>query len=355
MSRFFTDRLSNLVPYVPGEQPQDKQYIKLNTNESPFPPSPGVSEAVHSEIANLRLYSDPDCTALRAKMAESFGVDPEWVIISNGSDEILNFAFMAFADDKNPLAFPDITYGFYTVFADVNHIPYEEIPLMSDFSINPEDYTGLNKTIVIANPNAPTGRYLPLCDVEKILQSNPDNIVIIDEAYIDFGGESAISLVKQYSNLFVTGTFSKSRSMAGIRLGFGIANPELIADINMIKYSTNPYNVDRLACAAGLAALEEQSYYDANCAVIIENRKWTENALKELGFEIIPSKTNFVFAKNDEIDGEKLYLSLKEKGVLIRHFNKERTKEYIRITIGTMEQMQILIQKIIEIKKEIKK
>lgn len=355
MSEFFTKRFSNLVPYVPGEQPQDKTYIKLNTNESPFPPSEGVSKALLDEVSNLRLYSDPECSALRAQMAAVYNIEPEYIMINNGSDETLYFAFMTFADDTNPLVFPDITYGFYPVFANVNHVPYEEIPLDEDFSINVNDYIGINKTIVIANPNAPTGRYLPLCDIEKIVSSNPKNVVIIDEAYIDFGGESAISLVKKYSNLFVTGTFSKSRSMAGVRLGFAIANPDLIADINTIKYSTNPYNVGRLANAAAIAALKEQNYYDNNCKIIMQNRSWTENELSKLEFDVIPSKANFVFAKSSKIGGEELYLALKEKGVLVRHFSKERISDYIRITIGTMEQMQILIQKIIEVIEEIKK
>lgn len=352
MSRYFTDRLSELVPYVPGEQPQDRKYIKLNTNESPFPPSAGVAEAVASEAANLRLYSDPECAALRRQMAEVYGVGPDCIVMNNGSDETLYFAFMAFADEKNPLVFPDITYGCYPVFAGLNHIPYEEIPLRDDFSVNVDDYIGINKTVVIANPNAPTGKYLPLSDIERIAASNPDNVVIIDEAYIDFGGESAVSLIGKYPNLFVTGTFSKSRSMAGVRLGFAIADPALISDINAIRYSTNPYNINRLTSAAGIAALKEQSCYDANCRTIIENREWTEKALKALGFEVIPSKANFIFAKCDDIDGETLYLALKQKGVLIRHFTKERIKDYNRITIGTLEQMQILVEKIREIREE---
>lgn len=352
MSRFFTGRFSNLVPYVPGEQPQDKKYIKLNTNESPFPPSSGVAKAAADEINKLQLYSDPECVALRNEMSRVYGIEPEYIIMNNGSDETLNFAFMAFADEEHPLAFPDITYGFYPVFADINHIPYTEIPLTDDFSVDVESYIDINKTVVIANPNAPTGKCLPLCDIEKILKSNPDNIVIIDEAYIDFGGDSAVSLVKKYDNLFVTGTFSKSRSMAGARLGFGIANPKLIADVNTIKYSTNPYNINRLTAAAGIAALKEQDYYTKNCRTIMENREWTTKALEDLGFEVIPSKTNFVFAKSEELDGEKLYLALKDKGVLVRHFSKERIKDYNRITIGTMEQMQTLIEKIKEIKEE---
>ncbi len=352
MSKFFTQRLENLVPYVPGEQPQDKKYVKLNTNESPFPPSSGVKKAVSDEVESLKLYSDPECVALRNEMSRVYNIEPEWIIMNNGSDETLNFAFMAFADEKSPLVFPDITYGFYPVFAEINHIPYEEIPLTSDFSVNTEDYIGVNKTVVIANPNAPTGKCMPLCDIEKIVKSNPQNIVIVDEAYIDFGGETAVPLVKKYNNLFVTGTFSKSRSMAGVRLGFGIANPELIKDINTIKYSTNPYNIDRLTSIAGVTALKEQDYYDKNCKTIIENREWTTKQLESIGFSVIPSKANFVFAKSCEIEGEKLYLSLKEKGVLIRHFTKERIKDYNRITIGTMEQMKILIEKIKEIREE---
>lgn len=355
MSRFFTDRLSSLVPYVPGEQPQDKKYVKLNTNESPFPPSENVVKAVSEEVEKLELYSDPECVALRREMSKIYGVEPEWIIMNNGSDETLNFAFMAFADEKNPLVFPDITYGFYPVFAEINHIPFEEIPLTGDFSIRVEDYVGVRKTVVIANPNAPTGKYLPLSDIERIVKSNPDNVVIVDEAYIDFGGESAVPLVKKYDNLFVTGTFSKSRSMAGVRLGFGIADPALIADINTVKYSTNPYNVNRLTSRAGIAALQEQTYYAENCRKIIENRAWTAAELEKAGFEVLPSKANFVFAKSKELDGEKLYLALKEKGVLIRHFTKERIRDYNRITIGTSEQMRILIDKIYEIKGEMTK
>jgi histidinol-phosphate aminotransferase len=299
------------------------------------------------------LYSDPESTALREEMAKIYNIDPEWIVMNNGSDETLNFAFLAFADEKNPLVFPDITYGFYPVFAEINHIPYTEIPLSEDFSVNIDDYIGVNKTVVIANPNAPTGMYLPLCDIEKIVKSNPDNVVIVDEAYIDFGGESAVNLVKKYSNLFVIGTFSKSRSMAGVRLGFGIANPALIKDINTIRYSTNPYNINRLTAKAGIAALNEQNYYTENCNTIIKIREWTKTELEKLGFTVIPSKANFVFAKSADLDGEKLYLALKEKGVLVRHFKNTRIKDYNRITIGTKQQMEILIEKIKEIKEEL--
>ncbi|MBQ9080617.1 MAG: histidinol-phosphate transaminase [Clostridia bacterium] len=346
MSKFFSQKYSALTPYVPGEQPKDMQYIKLNTNESPFPPTEAVAAAVASESAKLQLYSDPECVELRAKFAKIYGIGTDQVIMTNGSDEVLNFAFMAFADDAHPLAFADITYGFYPVFAQLNNIPYEEIPLASDFSIKAQDYIGIGKTVVIANPNAPTGLCQPLSDIEEIVKSNPDNVVIIDEAYVDFGGESAVSLINKYDNLLVTGTFSKSRSMAGARLGFGIANASLIADLNTVKYSTNPYNVNRMTAAAGCAVLNENELYMANCRTIMQNREWTTCELSRLGFEVLPSKTNFVFAKSSRIGGENLYLALKERGILVRHFKKERIKDYNRITIGTAEQMQALISAI---------
>ena len=349
MSKFFSKKYSALTPYTPGEQPKDMQYLKLNTNESPFKVSASVEKALKAECEKLQLYSDPESYNLRKKIAEIYSVTPEQVIVTNGSDEVLNFAFMAFSDDKNPIVFPDITYGFYPVFAQVNNIPYEEIPLKDDFKIDINDYIGINKTIVIANPNAPTGLILSLSDIEKIVKSNPENVVIIDEAYIDFGGESALSLVDKYNNLLVTQTFSKSRSMAGARLGFGIGNKDLIADLNTIKYSTNPYNVNRLTEWAGIAALNDNNYYMDNCKTIIKNREWTEIELVKLGFSVLPSKANFVFAKSDKIDGENLYLTLKSRGILIRHFGKERIKDYIRITIGTMEQMQVFINTLKEI------
>ena len=349
MSRFFTEKYASLTPYTPGEQPKERQYVKLNTNESPFAPSPKVKAAVAEQCGKLQLYSDPESAALRTKLAEVYGVRPSQVVVTNGSDEVLNFAFMAFADE---IVFPDITYGFYPVFAELNRIPYTEIPLKADFSVDPDDYIGLNKTIVIANPNAPTGLTMSLTDIERIVRSNPDNVVIIDEAYVDFGGESAVKLVDKYDNLLVTQTFSKSRSMAGARLGFGIGNEKLIADLNTIRYSTNPYNVNRMTEAAGVAALEENSYYMDNCKTIMENRTWTTRALEGLGFTVLPSLSNFVFAKSERIGGEKLYLELKKRGVLVRHFTKERIKDYNRITIGTMEQMQTLIAAIKEILKE---
>ncbi len=349
MSQFFSKKFAALTPYTPGEQPRDMQYIKLNTNESPFPPSPAVSAAVAQQCGKLQLYSDPESTALRGKLAEIYGVNPNQVIVSNGSDEVLNFAFMAFADEHAPLVFPDITYGFYPVFAQLNNIPYTQIPLKEDFSIDPEDYMGIGKTVVIANPNAPTGLCLSLSAIEAIVKSNPHNVVIIDEAYVDFGGESAVSLVDQYENLLVVQTFSKSRSMAGARLGFAIGNEKLIADLNTIRYSTNPYNVNRMTEFAGVAALEENSYYMENAKTIMENRQWTQKQLENLGFTVLPSKANFVFAKTDKMDGEALYQELKKRGVLVRHFTKERIAPFNRITIGTKVQMETLVNTIKEI------
>ena len=352
MSRFFSEKYSTLVPYTPGEQPQDRKYVKLNTNESPFPPSKAVAEAVEKEAGKLQLYSDPECVALRKKAAEVFGVNDDEIIMTNGSDEVLNFAFMAFADENNPLLFADITYGFYPVFAELNHIPYTEIPLKEDFSLDPADYTAVGKTVVIANPNAPTGLCLSLDVIEEVVKSNPDNVVIVDEAYIDFGGVSAVGLTKKYDNLLVTGTFSKSRSMAGARLGFGIGNAKLIADLNTVKYSTNPYNVNRLTAVAGIAALEDNGYYMDNCKIIQENREWTTAELEKLGFTVLPSTANFIFAKSDRIGGEELYLTLKERGILIRHFTKERICDYNRITIGTAEQMKLFIDAVKKILEE---
>ena len=353
MSRFLSQSLSSLKAYTPGEQPQDKKYIKLNTNESPFPPSDGVIKAIDSQkIADLRLYSDPECKLLKEQLATVYSTTADRVFISNGSDEVLNFAFMAYG--KNGVAFADITYGFYSVFCDLYGLSADVVPLKQDFSLDVEGFCGKNKLVVIANPNAPTGMDIPLSDIEKILQSNKDNIVIIDQAYVDFGGTCAIELTKKYKNLLCVQTFSKSRSMAGARLGFAIADKEIIADLEKIKYSTNPYNVNSLTQVAGLWALKENDYYVQNAKLIMENREWTVTELKKLGFDVLPSKANFIFAKCDKIEGEKLYLALKEKGVLVRYFNKPRINQYNRITIGSANQMQTFIQKVKEILGELK-
>ena len=352
MSKFLSERRKNLVPYTPGEQPKDMKYVKLNTNESPFPPSKNALKETKAAVSKLNLYPDPECKALTQKIAEMCGVDASEVLVTNGSDEILNFAFIAFCDDKTKAVFPDITYGFYPVFAEINNVPYEEIPLNNDFTINIDDYCGINKNIFIANPNAPTGIQISLEDIEKILKTNPNNIVVIDEAYVDFGGESAIPLIKKYNNLLVTQTFSKSRSMAGARLGFGVACSELISDLNTVKYSTNPYNINSMTMAAGIGVLNDNEYTINNCNKIIENRKFTVSKLEALGFSCTQSFANFVFAKHQTVSGKELYLKLKEKGVLVRHFDKERITDYNRITIGDRKQMEFLIAKIKEILEE---
>ena len=358
MSRFFTKRLEKLTPYTPGEQPRDMQYIKLNTNESPFPPSPAVVEAAKAEAGRLQLYSDPTCREITDKLASLYGVSPEQVILTNGSDEVLNFAFMAFADEDHPLVFPKITYGFYPVFAELNRIPYTEIPLKADFSVDYRDYMNLGGktggcTAVIANPNAPTGLCLTLAEIEEIVRSNPNGVVVIDEAYVDFGAESAVALVDKYDNLLVTQTFSKSRSLAGARLGFGIGNKALISDLHTVRYSTNPYNVNRMTAAAGHAALCDNDYYMQNCRTIMENRDYTTKALRELGFEVLDSLTNFVFAKSDKIGGEALYLELKRRGILVRHFGKASITDYNRVTIGTRAQMEAFISTVKTILEEL--
>lgn len=354
MSRFFSDKYSHLEAYTPGEQPKDMQYVKLNTNESPFPPTEKVVMSAMDAARKLQLYCDPECTVLRKTFADTFGIDEDQVLFTNGSDDALNFAFMAFCDESHPAAFPDITYGFYPVFAELNHVPYEEIPLNEDFTINVDDYCGINKTTFIANPNAPTGIPLSLEDIKKILESNPDNVVVIDEAYVDFGTESAVGLINEYDNLLVTQTFSKSRSLAGGRLGMAIGNAALIRDLNTIKYSTNPYNINTMTQAAGTGTLLDDEYSRRNCAVIAENRAYLTERLEKLGFIHTPSTANFVFAKHPELDGGELYRKLKERGVLIRHFTKERIKDYNRITVGTIEQVNILLDKIEEILEEAK-
>lgn len=352
MSKFFSKKYSGLVPYTPGEQPKVNNYIKLNTNESPFPPSEKALRFAMEEVSKLNLYSDPECRILTQKIADSLGVDGDEVLVTNGSDEILNFAFMAFCDEKTPAIFPDITYGFYPVFAGVNGVPYEEIPLNDDFTIDLGKYAGKNATAFIANPNAPTGIAVSVCEIEKLLKANPENIVVVDEAYVDFGNVSCVPLIHKYKNLLVTQTFSKSRSMAGARLGFGVGCKELIQDLNTIKYSTNPYNVNRMSMAAGIGVMEDEEYTRKNCGEIIKNRAFATEELEKLGFELTNSTTNFVFAKHGELGGKELYLKLKEKGILVRHFDKPLIADYNRITIGTKEQMEILINTIKEILEE---
>ena len=352
MSRFFSGKYKDLAPYVPGEQPQDNKYIKLNTNESPYSPSPLVEEALRKEAYRLNLYSDTECRGLRNVLSELLGVDKDRIIITNGSDEILNFAFMAFCDDDTPAVFADITYGFYEVFAEINRVPAKVIPLEDDLTIDITKYFSAGGTVIIANPNAPTGIPLSSEDVEEILKHNKDNVVVIDEAYAAFSGESVIGLLDQYPNLLITRTFSQSRSLAGARVGFGIGSEELIEDLNRIRNSQNPYNVSSLDEKAAIAAINDNDYYVKNVQKIIDERERTISRLRELGFYCTDSKTNFIFAKNDAVSGEELYKGLKERGVLVRHFSKQRIDDYIRVTVGNSEQMDIFIEKTKEILKE---
>ena len=359
MSRFLNEKYAALEVYTPGEQPKNMQYIKLNTNESPYPPSPQVIAAVSSdEVSRLRLYPDPECTVLKEKLAALYGVQRENIYLSNGSDDILNFAFMAFAGDKGAAGtgkkawFPEISYGFYEVYANLYQIDAVKVPLKEDFSIDPADYCSLPEEgglVCIANPNAPTGLALSLEQIRRIIEANPDKVVLIDEAYVDFGAASAVTLTRDYDNLLVVQTFSKSRSMAGARLGFAIADPGLISDLDRIKYSTNPYNINRLTQIAAEAAVDSNDYYADNCVNIMETRAWTAELLESLGFTVIPSLTNFLFAKSDRISGGSLYEELKARGVLVRHFEKPAIADYNRITIGSRSEMETFINTVKEI------
>ena len=350
MSRFLNPRLAHLEVYTPGEQPQDQVYTKLNTNESPYPAAPQVVAAIDAEqVRNLRLYSDPVCRPLIEKLAQVYGLRSDQFFVSNGSDDILNFAFWAFAGQPGKAAYPDVTYGFYQVFADLHQVEADVIPLREDFSVRVEDYLNLETMIVLANPNAQVGRALTRAEMERIIAANPDHVVVVDEAYVDFGAESCVPLIDRYPNLLVVQTFSKSRSLAGARLGFALGSAELIADLNRLKYSTNPYNVNRLTMAAGVAALEAADYYAKNCRAIQETRAWTVQALEALGFTVVPSLANFVLAAHKTVDGETIYRELKRRGILVRHFTAPRIANYNRITIGSPAQMALLVQTLGEI------
>ena len=348
MSRFLNDQYRSLDAYTPGEQPRDMQYIKLNTNESPYPPAPSVVAAMTGEqVELLRLYSDPTAKELKEKLAELYRVEPENVFVSNGSDEVLNFAFMAFG--AQGVVFPEISYGFYEVYAELYKLDYEKIPLEADFSLDYRNYCGQNRMVVIANPNAPTGMSIPVSQIEEILKTNPDSLVLIDEAYVDFGGESCLPLIRKYDNLLVTRTFSKSRCLAGGRLGYAFASAAIIEDLEKIKYSTNPYNVNRLTLLLGGATVDAEPYYREKCAEIVATRTWTKKQLEKLGFTVLPSDANFLFAKTPDMDGGQLYETLKSKGILVRHFGNPKISQFNRITIGTREQMETLINTLKEV------
>lgn len=348
MSRFLSPEAARLAPYTPGEQPVDMQYVKLNTNESPFPPSPRVLQALSQEEAGrLNLYSDPACGRLNRAIAARYGLAPENVISGNGSDEVLAFAFRALCGTGRGVAFADITYSFYRSQAALFGLEETIVPLREDFSLNVDDYMDFPGTVVIANPNAPTGMALPRLDIQRLLEANPDRVVMVDEAYVDFGGESCAPLVGQYDNLLVVQTMSKSRSLAGGRLGFALGSRELIDALNRVKYSFNPYNVNRLSILAGAAAIEDEDYFQSCCRTIRDNRAWLTGQLEELGFSVLPSQTNFVFAKSGKISGGALYRGLKERGVLVRWWaGSGRIEDFVRITVGSMEQLKILVEQI---------
>ncbi|MCL1965520.1 MAG: histidinol-phosphate transaminase [Firmicutes bacterium] len=344
MSRFLSDRFAALTPYVPGEQPRDQRYIKLNTNESPYPPAIGVLEAVsRAEVSRLNLYSDPTARELESAIAAFYGVNAEQVMATNGSDEALAFCFQAFCDQKTGACFPDITYGFYEVFARLYGVPAKVIPLDEQFRVTPALYRGAGGTIFLANPNAPTGIALPLAAVEEIARQNPNTLLVVDEAYVDFGGESAVPLIGRYDNVLVVMTCSKSRNLAGGRVGFVLGSADVIRDLRKIKYSFNPYNLNRLSLLAGAAALRDEAYFRACVNTIMETRAWAARALGERGFEVLDSRTNFVFAKPVRLGGKAYYEGLKAAGVLVRHFDAPRVRDFVRISIGTPEEMRALL------------
>ena len=347
MSKYFSRKPGELKAYVPGEQPRNIQsLIKLNTNESPFPPAPEVIEAVANAAKMTNLYCDPTMLALRNDLAAVYGLTPDHFMLANGSDEVLSFAFLAFCNREIGAAFADITYGFYSVLSRLYATDVQIIPLNEDFSIDPAQYFGLGRTIFIANPNAPTGMMLSRAQIEEILQANPDNVVVIDQAYVDFGAECCIPLIEKYDNLLVVNTFSKSRSFAGGRVGFAAGNPALIADLETIRNSINPYNVNSLSQAAAHAILQNNAYYMHNCAIIAHNRDYLIDQLNALGFVTLSSATNFVFTKHPAITGEQMYLKLKERAILVRNFGDDRIKDYCRITVGTREQVDALLDAI---------
>ena len=344
--KVWENNVRKVIPYVPGEQPQKEKMIKLNTNENPYPPAPGVQKALEAfQIDRLRKYPDPVVGKLVKAIADYYGVKKEEVFVGVGSDDVLAMIFMTFFNSEAPILFPDITYSFYDVWADMLRIPYEKVPLNTQFQICPEDYKRSNGGVIFPNPNAPTGELLCLDAVEEIIKANPDVIVVVDEAYIDFGGESALPLIEKYDNLIVVQTFSKSRSMAGSRIGFAISNEKVIKYLNDVKYSFNSYTMDALTIELGTAAIEDKAYFEMTCRKIIETREWTKKELCKLGFLFGDSKSNFIFATHKDIPAIELYQALREADIYVRYFAKpERIANFLRISIGTDEEMEALIQ-----------
>ena len=354
MSEFFDNgKLSRLVAYTPGEQPADMdRLIKLNTNESPFEPSPAVLKAVDCDaVRRLRLYSDPECGKLIEALSRCYGLPENMIFVGNGSDEVLAFCFHGLC--ANGAAFADITYGFYPVFCNMFSTAAKIVPLREDFSISVSDYEGLPQTVFIANPNAPTGIALPLCDIERLLSQNPERLVVVDEAYVDFGAQSALALLKRYRNLLVVRTFSKSRNLAGGRIGYAFGDAQLIADLNKLRYSFNPYNVNSLSQLAATAALDDTEYFEYCRREIIDSRRQLTEGLRGMGFAVTDSSANFVFAACPCLSGTELYHKLREKGILVRHFAVDRIDNYVRITVGMRQQTVKLLQAVAEILKEL--
>ena len=335
--------IRQVEPYVPGEQPAGKNLIKLNTNENPYPPSPKVEEALKNmDPEAFRKYPDPASSVLTGALARCYGVDPSQVFVGVGSDDVLAMAFMTFFNGEHPILFPDITYSFYPVWAGLFGVPYETVPLDREFRIRPEDYRRQNGGIIFPNPNAPTGLFLPLDQVEEILKNNPDSVVIVDEAYVDFGGTSALPLIDQYENLLVVQTFSKSRSMAGMRIGYAFGSRKLIAAMENVKYSYNSYTMNQAALCLGAAAVEDTAYFRDTLGRIIRTREETKVWLKELGFSFPDSMANFIFASHEKADAEELYQALKKERIYVRYFKKPVLDRYLRITIGTDQEMAAL-------------
>ncbi|PIC62896.1 histidinol-phosphate transaminase [Sporosarcina sp. P13] len=346
MSRFLSTVARRTEPYVPGEQLNQPDIIKLNTNENPYPPSPKVVEAIQATLDDntLQRYPSPTVDPLRHAIAKTYGLTKDNVFVGNGSDEVLAFAFMAFFEPGKMIKFPEISYSFYPVYSKIFDISYEQVPLNKDFTLAKEKFFGSEGGVILPNPNAPTSIYEELDGIEEILQQNPDQVVIIDEAYIDFAGPSAMKLIDRYDNLLVIQTTSKSRALAGLRVGFALGQPELIAGLTRIKDSFNSYTIDRLAMAGATAAFEDHAYFSESTKKIIRTREHTVESLKQLGFEVLPSDANFVFAKPINQDAKMLYEQLKTRGILVRHFDSELISDYLRITIGTDEQMGVLFK-----------
>lgn len=350
MSRFLSEQFSTLAPYTPGEQPRGGRLIKLNTNENPYPPAPGVLQAIdRPQLSLLKLYSDPDATLLIEAIARQYRLSPDQVFVGNGSDEVLAFAFLAFGGREKGFAAPSLSYSFYPVFARLFELPLQTVPLRADLSIDPADYLHCGRNIVFANPNAPTGLALSRAAIEQILQANPDNLVIVDEAYIDFGGESMVPLIGRYENLLVVQTFSKSRALAGMRIGMALGSAPLIGDLQRIKFSFNPYSLDRLALLAGTAAMEDDAYMRSCVARICATRQRVTARLRELGFTLADSSTNFVFAKPPRGGGKALYEALRSRGILLRRWDDPPIADYLRISIGSEEEMEEFLQAVEEL------